>query len=73
MTMIFTISCVNGHTGTVSLPLVGQSFTQSGGEIAHARPCPICGEKLEALSGHYEKGQYDDIMVLVDLSPKAVN
>ena len=72
MPMIFALSCENGHTGTVSLPWEGQSFTQSGGEMSHASPCPLCGGKMTAPSGHYEKGP-DDLMVLIDLSPKALN
>ncbi|GAA0023132.1 hypothetical protein JOE51_004131 [Bradyrhizobium japonicum] len=70
--MKLRLRCKNGHTGLITLPFDGSSFTQSGGEISHKDPCPYCGEKLTAPSGHYEKS-VDDILELFDLDPKKLN
>lgn len=59
-----------GATGTIDLD-VNISTLNVAGEINVNQPCPVCGGKLCAPGGKYEKGENDILVRVGDYEPNA--
>jgi hypothetical protein len=60
------ISCENGHTGHIQVPTILATLT--GKEMNITNACPVCGGKVSAPGGYYQRNE-DGVFVRVSGMP----